>query len=275
VLYNATLNRPQPHGSLIVRFCCRWAPDPENPGPMPLRVRLYSSALTTFIFLWNCIGLHWSRISGDYTYTDPEYPACKDIAPDLVLIVRVYSAFNLAFTVFMYVNMVGLAHLLRGAMRLGLVHTSNAAPKGAMEKNTTVVLPDDPACAEQLSCSICFEEYADATAELRKTNICGHVFHTQCLERWLNVNRTCPLCRQDLAVNPEDATAVPPPEVATWTEAESERLRTETPTVASPEGAGDAAAVPALATLPSSADCFVGVAPAPEPSTLGAQSSNA
>ena len=44
------------------------------------------------------------------------------------------------------------------------------------------------------SCSICI-------ANLNKTDLvsllfCKHLFHTVCIEEWLNSNNTCPLCRK-------------------------------------------------------------------------------
>ena len=43
----------------------------------------------------------------------------------------------------MHVNIIGVQHLLRAAWRRGLLHTTNAAPAGALEANTEVMSPDD------------------------------------------------------------------------------------------------------------------------------------
>jgi len=44
-------------------------------------------------------------------------------------------------------------------------------------------------------CTICLLEYTDET----KTNTkCNHMFHIECLDRWLQANNTCPLCRHIL-----------------------------------------------------------------------------
>lgn len=43
-------------------------------------------------------------------------------------------------------------------------------------------------------CSICLSEF-EPNAEVNHLT-CGHVFHSVCLEKWLNYwNTTCPLCR--------------------------------------------------------------------------------
>jgi len=194
VVYNATLNRPSSYGSFVARFCCRWYPDPDNPRPTPLRVRVYSGAVIASIFVWNCIGLRWTTMKD----AQPEPRSCRNMPPEVTMSVQVYAAFNLAFTIFAYTNMVGLAHLLRMAVRMGLLHTSSAAPKGALEKSTKKVAANDPAIQEQPSCSVCLEEFGASSVEIRKTIDCGHLFCRQCLQGWLNINRTCPLCRRDL-----------------------------------------------------------------------------
>ena len=58
--------------------------------------------------------------------------------------------------------------------------------------NTLVVcdeLPDN-------TCSVCLDEFKDEDV-LVKLN-CEHIFHKDCLEPWLNNNRNCPLCRQNI-----------------------------------------------------------------------------
>jgi len=126
-----------------------------------------------------------------------ELPPCKEVAEGLYTSVKVYAAFNLAFTIFMYVNMIGFAQLLRAAMRRGLLHSSNAAPKGALEHNTEAPVEGDPQLVENPTCSICLDDFSDLSSVV-KTKACGHYFCKKCLQNWLQVNRNCPLCRQDL-----------------------------------------------------------------------------
>eukprot|EP00929_Paragymnodinium_shiwhaense_P079324 TRINITY_DN41291_c0_g1_i2.p1 TRINITY_DN41291_c0_g1~~TRINITY_DN41291_c0_g1_i2.p1 ORF type:complete len:416 (-),score=68.11 TRINITY_DN41291_c0_g1_i2:81-1328(-) len=210
VVYNSSINRPTPEGSFIVRRLCRFHQDPENMQPSPTRVRVYNAFVSLFIFSWNCVGLHWVRISGEYhkddclRSRDGDCPdACQDVAPNVFLAVKVYAAFNLAFTIFMYVNLVvtqvGYAHLLRVAMYRGMLHTNKGAPKGCLEKTTEVVVTSSGCFSESDSCSICLEDFIESDKEARKIKACGHVFHKDCLRNWLKVDRVCPLCRTDLA----------------------------------------------------------------------------
>lgn len=44
------------------------------------------------------------------------------------------------------------------------------------------------------TCTICLED--DAKHKL----VCGHEFHSHCIKRWLQSNRTCPVCRTVIPV---------------------------------------------------------------------------
>lgn len=44
-------------------------------------------------------------------------------------------------------------------------------------------------------CAICMEEFG---CEICKEMPCKHVFHGECIEKWLNIHGTCPVCRQKM-----------------------------------------------------------------------------
>ncbi|GAB2272625.1 hypothetical protein Dimus_007447 [Dionaea muscipula] len=44
------------------------------------------------------------------------------------------------------------------------------------------------------SCSICLAEYKSKDL-LRLLPDCGHLFHLRCVDPWLRINASCPLCR--------------------------------------------------------------------------------
>ncbi|KAJ9159707.1 hypothetical protein P3X46_025186 [Hevea brasiliensis] len=44
------------------------------------------------------------------------------------------------------------------------------------------------------SCSICLAEYSDSDV-LRLLPDCDHLFHVQCVDQWLKLHPTCPICR--------------------------------------------------------------------------------
>lgn len=52
------------------------------------------------------------------------------------------------------------------------------------------------AADEVEKCAICLGEYEEG--EEVKTLPCFHVFHTECVDRWLKVNKICPFCKQSI-----------------------------------------------------------------------------
>ncbi|WMV23372.1 hypothetical protein MTR67_016757 [Solanum verrucosum] len=43
-------------------------------------------------------------------------------------------------------------------------------------------------------CSICLGDYKDNDM-LRLLSNCGHIFHVKCIDPWLRLHPTCPICR--------------------------------------------------------------------------------
>eukprot|EP00741_Cyanophora_paradoxa_P012910 tig00020629_g12466.t1 len=54
--------------------------------------------------------------------------------------------------------------------------------------------------AEDANCVMCLEAY-EAGVELRQLP-CSHYFHRKCIDTWLAIKRTCPLCREDVSRPP-------------------------------------------------------------------------
>ncbi|KAL9670893.1 hypothetical protein QQ045_008454 [Rhodiola kirilowii] len=46
-----------------------------------------------------------------------------------------------------------------------------------------------------IRCTICLEEFKDGENG-RKLGSCGHCFHTGCIDAWLTLRASCPVCRQ-------------------------------------------------------------------------------
>jgi len=48
---------------------------------------------------------------------------------------------------------------------------------------------------EDITCAVCLTDF-QATDRIRRVAKCGHVFHMECLDKWIGYQRcTCPLCR--------------------------------------------------------------------------------
>lgn len=48
---------------------------------------------------------------------------------------------------------------------------------------------------EKLNCSVCLKNMFQKKVKFLR---CGHVFHCNCVNSWLDVKRTCPLCRKEI-----------------------------------------------------------------------------
>ena len=46
---------------------------------------------------------------------------------------------------------------------------------------------------ENNQCTICLEEFQNG--DVRRALDCMHTFHQQCINRWLNIHQSCPICR--------------------------------------------------------------------------------
>ncbi|WCJ19593.1 RING/U-box superfamily protein [Euphorbia peplus] len=66
------------------------------------------------------------------------------------------------------------------------------AAKEAIE----MILNSDKVVTEKEDCGICLEEITEIGAGMP----CDHVFHKNCIEKWLNISHLCPLCRSELPV---------------------------------------------------------------------------
>lgn len=55
---------------------------------------------------------------------------------------------------------------------------------------------------EDAVCCICLAKYTDN--DLLRELPCTHFFHTECVDRWLKINASCPLCKFEISSNHEN-----------------------------------------------------------------------
>lgn len=53
---------------------------------------------------------------------------------------------------------------------------------------------------DTLECAVCLSELEDTEMLRLLMPKCNHVFHRECIDRWLELHTTCPVCRTNLAV---------------------------------------------------------------------------
>lgn len=76
------------------------------------------------------------------------------------------------------------------AIAMGLDEPTLAAyPKIVLGESRRLPKPDDN------TCSICLSEYRPKET-LKTIPECQHCFHANCIDEWLKLNATCPICRK-------------------------------------------------------------------------------
>ncbi|KAJ2888131.1 hypothetical protein FB639_000844 [Coemansia asiatica] len=93
--------------------------------------------------------------------------------------------------------------------------TAHAPPPASDEQISKLparIISDEEVAAHK-ECGICMEEYQTNEQVLELP--CGHFYHKECIDHWLRVNGTCPICRKriegDEAIDSQPS--VPPPQV--------------------------------------------------------------
>lgn len=79
--------------------------------------------------------------------------------------------------------------------RVGVV--DRGATKEQIESIPTRTFEGDKGgSSDQGCCAICLEDYAEG--QQMRTLPCSHSFHPNCIDRWLQRNRACPVCKKDV-----------------------------------------------------------------------------
>ncbi|KAJ7944877.1 E3 ubiquitin-protein ligase family [Quillaja saponaria] len=179
------------------------------------------SANTMFSFIWWIIGFYWASAGGQ---------ALEQGSPRLYWLCIVFLGFDVFFVVFCVALacIIGIAvccclpciiALLyavadqEGASKEDIEQLSKfkfrrvdnneklvaevEGPLGGIMTECGTDSPMEHALAqEDAECCICLSAYEDGV-ELRELP-CGHHFHCACVDKWLYINATCPLCKYNI-----------------------------------------------------------------------------
>ncbi|KAK8966306.1 E3 ubiquitin-protein ligase [Platanthera guangdongensis] len=176
------------------------------------------SANTMFSFIWWIIGFYWVSAGGQVLTRE---------APQLYWLCIVFLAFDVFFVVFCVALacIIGIAVCCclpciiailyavvdqEGASEEDIRHlpkfkfrrTGDFGKLGEMSSFGGVMSEcGDPhnevaLSHENAECCICLSAYDDGV-ELRQLP-CGHHFHCACIDKWLHINATCPLCKYNI-----------------------------------------------------------------------------
>ncbi|KAF0935983.1 hypothetical protein E2562_037746 [Oryza meyeriana var. granulata] len=182
------------------------------------------SANTMFSFIWWIIGFYWVSAGGQVLTHD---------APQLYWLCIVFLAFDVFFVVFCVALacIIGIAVCCCLPCIIAILYAVSDQ-EGASEDDIRQIprykfrRMDEPEkqsvnmtgssggimiecgtnqpiekvlAAEDAECCICLSAYDDG-AELRELP-CGHHFHCICIDKWLHINATCPLCKFNVRKN--------------------------------------------------------------------------
>lgn len=177
---------------LIITRVCGYNQNAESlQRPMPRGALL----LSTLTGVFN-IGLNVFMVMVAFQSEDcgGEFPVFQKS----LILYCIWSIINIVCVRF--IRGIGLRRTLSYMMRNGMLSSTQAAPDGTFEKQEAVKI-GDVELGDMTQCSICLEDFsADPSKEIRRTTCDhGHLFHASCLQGWLKVGHSCPLCRQDLA----------------------------------------------------------------------------
>lgn len=180
------------------------------------------SANTMLSFFWWIIGFYWVCTGGQRMVEE---------SPQLYWLCIVFLAFDVFFVVFLLVMAcaIGLGiccclpciiavlyavadkkgadkedieQLSKYIFRCnGCTENCNSEIQGTFAGYMTLCGRDAPTDERSLSiddaeCSICLSTYDDGD-ELRELP-CGHLFHCACIDKWLYMSATCPLCKRSI-----------------------------------------------------------------------------
>ncbi|KAJ9171335.1 hypothetical protein P3X46_014720 [Hevea brasiliensis] len=181
-------------------------------------VKPLESANTMFSFVWWIVGFYWVTAGGqNVTHDSPQlYWLCITfLAFDVIFViicVAVASLIGIAIC-FCLPCIIGILYAMtdrEGATkeeidqlpkykfhRKGNFENVNGeiqASFGGTMAECEIDMPTERLLShEDAECCICLSAYEDGT-ELRELP-CHHHFHSTCIDKWLYINATCPLCK--------------------------------------------------------------------------------
>lgn len=172
---------------------------PADGDRIPCSERVHLAFVTAFDFIWFGFGIFWIGTS----------ETCEQTSPALFRSLKVYIVSSSILGVFVWINAIGLYTVINQMVIRGVLRTNNGAPPETLKSLRLVKFdPELELYKSNPECCICLSSF-NAALPIRATT-CNHAFHEKCLGKWLILNRTCPLCRHDLA--PQSSPPEPEPE---------------------------------------------------------------
>ncbi|KAL9684516.1 hypothetical protein QQ045_021957 [Rhodiola kirilowii] len=95
-------------------------------------------------------------------------------------------------------------------MRTSVQEISNAefGFKKELREMLPIIVYKESFCIKDTQCSVCLGDY-QADDRLQQIPACGHSFHMDCIDHWLERHTTCPLCRLSLYMPSKSPSELP------------------------------------------------------------------
>eukprot|EP01018_Ginkgo_biloba_P012597 Gb_08354 [translate_table: standard] len=203
--------------------------DESSPRERTSIAKRLESANTMFSFIWWIVGFYWISAGGQVLTHD---------APQLYWLCVVFLAFDVFFVVFCVALacVIGIAVCCCLPCIIAILYAV-ADQEGASEEDISLLPKYKFRCIggsekingeksgpfggimsltcggessserdlspEDAECCICLSAYEDGI-ELRELP-CSHHFHCACIDKWLRINATCPLCKYNIIKSSNNA----------------------------------------------------------------------
>lgn len=159
--------------------------------PESLQLMRWRSALDIISLVWFVLGNMWTFGSD-----------CKDSAPHIYwlcfALIIVYYAVLCAPCIGILLVVPILCLCLPCLIKLAnYISWKNKQRMTAWIKELPTATFSKDEFQGDATCSICLSEY-DEGDEIRHLPSCSHVFHVSCIDEWLLLNPSCPVCREPL-----------------------------------------------------------------------------
>ncbi|WCJ18641.1 RING/U-box superfamily protein [Euphorbia peplus] len=92
--------------------------------------------------------------------------------------------------------LVGEMELMSGVSRMEFAR-QNYGMVPATKEAIDMIVNSEKVVTEKENCGVCLEEVGEIGVGMP---CCDHVFHKNCIQKWLTISHTCPLCRSELPV---------------------------------------------------------------------------
>lgn len=137
------------------------------------------------------------------------FPGGKGLSTGLIILVTVSSSFLLCFAVAIVERILHFMNSQSLDLESGTlddfsngedqnVSNQGGLDKGVIESFPLVLFEDIDRMKDKAQCPICLGEYVLGDI-LRKIPFCCHLFHVDCIEKWLVCSGSCPVCRVGVA----------------------------------------------------------------------------